>query len=52
MTLDVLELTHPAPDRVRAVLDAWGLHQVRVAGGSPATVRAELSGPNGRLVLA
>lgn len=52
VTLDALELTHPAPERVRAVLEAWGLHQVTVIAGPAATVRAELTGPNGRLVLA
>ncbi len=50
--LVTLEVTHPAPDHVRAVLDAWGLTQVRVSAGSPATVRAELRGPRGPLVLA
>lgn len=52
VTLTALEVAHPAPGRIRAVLDAWGLTAVTVVTGSPATLRAELTGPNGRLVLA
>jgi hypothetical protein len=50
--LVALELTHPAPERVQAVLDAWGLGDVRVAAGDAPSVRARLRGPNGDLVLA
>lgn len=50
--LESLELTHPDPDRVRAVLAAWGLDGpgVRVDAGPPA-LRARLTGPAGDLVL-
>ena len=49
--LVALELTHPAADHVRAVLDALGITDVGIAAG-PASVRARLRGPNGDLVLA
>jgi hypothetical protein len=47
-----LDLTHPAPERIRAVLDVLGVARVHVEAGSPACVRARLQGPNGALVLA
>lgn len=48
----VLELTHPHPERVQPVLDAWGTPGVTVTAGSPASVRAVVRGPGGTLVLA
>lgn len=51
VTLVSLRLVHPAPDRVRAVLDAWGLGDVTVEAGETAAVSAELRGPGGTIVL-
>jgi hypothetical protein len=51
--LEALELSHPEPGRVRAVLDAWGVgaeHGVEVTAGAPA-LRARLTGPSGELLL-
>lgn len=51
--LESLELTHPEPDRVRAVLTAWGLGAgagIQVDGGPPG-LRARFTGPTGELVV-
>jgi len=49
--LAALELCHPEPDRVWAVLDAWSLTGIRVRADPAARLRAVLRGPAGSVVL-